>query len=128
MLPDSSGRTLARNLAIAHSHPTWMVTRWLQQLGREQTVQLLQCNNRCAGWCLAWTWWVHPTCTCVHPTSARAEDCIASLAVAATLPCCNTLCCNRPRQPTPYCTPWATILASVQKLIVFDNFVAQPAT
>ena len=117
VLPDSSGRTLASNLAIAHSHPTWMVTRWLQQLGREQTVQLLQCNNRCAGWWLAWTWLVHPMCARVHPTSARAEYCITwpccccntpvlhysmpqhfrtALLNAATLPCCITQCCNSP--------------------------------
>jgi len=36
----------AERLAIEHSHPTWMVERWLQKLGHEKTVQLLEWNNR----------------------------------------------------------------------------------
>ena len=43
--PESSGRDLVRGLAIAHSHPNWMVTRWLRQFGREGTARLLECNN-----------------------------------------------------------------------------------
>jgi 16S rRNA (cytosine967-C5)-methyltransferase len=37
---------LAERLGILHSHPTWMVERWLQRLGEEQTVALLEANNR----------------------------------------------------------------------------------
>lgn len=37
---------LAERLGILHSHPTWMVERWLKRLGEEQTVALLEANNR----------------------------------------------------------------------------------
>jgi 16S rRNA (cytosine967-C5)-methyltransferase len=33
-------------LAILHSHPSWMVERWLKHLGEVQTIALLQANNR----------------------------------------------------------------------------------
>ncbi len=33
-------------LGILHSHPTWMVERWLARLGEQQTVALLEANNR----------------------------------------------------------------------------------
>jgi 16S rRNA (cytosine967-C5)-methyltransferase len=33
-------------LGILHSHPSWMVTRWLQIFGEEQTIALLEANNR----------------------------------------------------------------------------------
>jgi 16S rRNA (cytosine967-C5)-methyltransferase len=36
----------AENLAIRHSHPTWMVRRWLERFGEEETVELLEWNNR----------------------------------------------------------------------------------
>ena len=35
----------ADRLAVRHSHPTWMVERWLGRLGREGTIALLQSNN-----------------------------------------------------------------------------------
>jgi len=38
--------SLANRLAILHSHPTWMVERWLARLGEAQTVALLEANNR----------------------------------------------------------------------------------
>jgi 16S rRNA (cytosine967-C5)-methyltransferase len=40
------GISTAARLAIAHSHPEWMVERWLARLGESQTVSLLQANNR----------------------------------------------------------------------------------
>ncbi|NOZ56534.1 MAG: 16S rRNA (cytosine(967)-C(5))-methyltransferase RsmB [Calditrichaeota bacterium] len=36
----------ARGLSIAHSHPQWLVKRWLDRYGREETVALLEANNR----------------------------------------------------------------------------------
>ncbi len=36
----------AERLAILHSHPTWMVERWLSRLGETRTVALLEANNR----------------------------------------------------------------------------------
>ena len=38
--------SVAERLGILHSHPTWMVERWLKRLGEEQTVALLEANNR----------------------------------------------------------------------------------
>jgi len=42
--PDSGDE--AEDLAIRHSHPTWMVRRWLDRFGREETPELLEWNNR----------------------------------------------------------------------------------
>lgn len=33
-------------LAILHSHPTWMVDRWLERFGQARTIALLEANNR----------------------------------------------------------------------------------
>jgi 16S rRNA (cytosine967-C5)-methyltransferase len=35
----------AERLGILHSHPTWMVERWLARLGQQQTIALLEANN-----------------------------------------------------------------------------------
>ncbi len=35
----------SERLGILHSHPTWLVERWLLRLGEEQTVALLHANN-----------------------------------------------------------------------------------
>ncbi|MGH9781222.1 MAG: 16S rRNA (cytosine(967)-C(5))-methyltransferase RsmB, partial [Candidatus Acidiferrales bacterium] len=32
-------------LGLLHSHPTWLVQRWLEKFGRENTVALLEANN-----------------------------------------------------------------------------------
>ncbi len=34
------------DMAERHSHPTWLVERWVRQFGLEQTLELLQHNNR----------------------------------------------------------------------------------
>jgi 16S rRNA (cytosine967-C5)-methyltransferase len=36
----------AERLGILHSHPTWMVERWLEQFGEERTIGLLEADNR----------------------------------------------------------------------------------
>src|SRR5271170_7537282 len=36
----------AERLGILHSHPTWLVGRWLARLGEASTVALLEANNR----------------------------------------------------------------------------------
>jgi 16S rRNA (cytosine967-C5)-methyltransferase len=52
----------AERLAILHSHPTWMVERWLSRLGETSTVALLEANNRA------------PRLTCaLHDPSQREE-------------------------------------------------------
>ncbi len=49
-------------IAILHSHPTWMVQRWLAQFGKSRTIALLEANNR------------PPRLTCsVHDASHRDE-------------------------------------------------------
>lgn len=40
------GAPPAERLAILHSHPTWMVERWLARLGEPRTIALLEANNR----------------------------------------------------------------------------------
>ena len=44
-LPEPSTGDLADDLAIRHSHPTWMVRRWLSRYGPEQAAALLRWNN-----------------------------------------------------------------------------------
>jgi 16S rRNA (cytosine967-C5)-methyltransferase len=39
-------RSRARALATIHSHPVWMVRRWMAQFGEGNTVRLMECNNR----------------------------------------------------------------------------------
>jgi len=41
-----SGMSTSETLAIRHSHPVWMVERWLQRFGKERTIRLLEWNNR----------------------------------------------------------------------------------
>jgi 16S rRNA (cytosine967-C5)-methyltransferase len=36
----------AEHLGVLHSHPTWMVERWLARFGEERTIALLEANNR----------------------------------------------------------------------------------
>ncbi len=44
-LPVPSTGDEADDLAVQHSHPTWMVKRWLRRYGREDTERLLAWNN-----------------------------------------------------------------------------------
>ena len=44
-LPEPASGDDADDLAVRHSHPTWMVRRWLERFGREETEALLQWNN-----------------------------------------------------------------------------------
>jgi 16S rRNA (cytosine967-C5)-methyltransferase len=38
--------SLSEQLAILHSHPAWLVQRWLARFGETQTTSLLQANNQ----------------------------------------------------------------------------------
>jgi 16S rRNA (cytosine967-C5)-methyltransferase len=40
------GLSAAERLGILHSHPTWIVERWLRRFGAERTERLLEANNR----------------------------------------------------------------------------------
>jgi len=44
LFPDPAA-DLPRHLAVVHSHPRWLVKRWLARLGEEETVKLLRHNN-----------------------------------------------------------------------------------
>lgn len=35
----------AESLGVVHSHPTWLVRRWLHRWGDAETAELLACNN-----------------------------------------------------------------------------------
>jgi 16S rRNA (cytosine967-C5)-methyltransferase len=57
----------ADRLGILHSHPTWMVDRWISRIGEPRTIELLQANNQT------------PRLTCaLHDANARG-DVIADL-------------------------------------------------
>ncbi|NBB85511.1 MAG: 16S rRNA (cytosine(967)-C(5))-methyltransferase RsmB [Bacteroidetes bacterium] len=45
-LPAPETGDFAEDLAILHSHPTWMVRRWLERYGEEETQELLLWNNQ----------------------------------------------------------------------------------
>jgi 16S rRNA (cytosine967-C5)-methyltransferase len=58
---------LADRLGVLHSHPTWLVERWLKNLGEADTVALLEANN-------------HPpnlSCAIHHP--AHRDEVLAAL-------------------------------------------------
>lgn len=44
-LPEPHTGDPAEDLAIRHSHPTWMVRRWLDRIGADETRALLEWNN-----------------------------------------------------------------------------------
>lgn len=44
-LPLPDGSDLVGRLAVEHSHPEWMVQRWLERFGLEPTQRFLQSNN-----------------------------------------------------------------------------------
>ncbi len=58
---------LAERLGILHSHPTWMVERWLKRVGEVQTAALLEANNRA------------PRLSCALHDEARHDEIFASL-------------------------------------------------
>jgi 16S rRNA (cytosine967-C5)-methyltransferase len=64
-LPAEKGATEA--LAISHSHPTWLVERWLRNFGTQRTIALLAANNQT------------PEHACVFLDPARHEDAVRSL-------------------------------------------------
>lgn len=39
------GMAAAERLAVLHSHPAWMIERWIARLGEERTAALLRANN-----------------------------------------------------------------------------------
>ena len=41
-------RQHARALALALSHPTWLITKWLSSFGHAETVRLCNANNQSA--------------------------------------------------------------------------------
>ncbi len=45
-IPDPDTGDEAENLAIRYSHPTWLVRRWLDRFGAEETTELLEWSNR----------------------------------------------------------------------------------
>ncbi len=63
----SPGMSAAERLAILHSHPTWMVERWLARLGEAQTIALLEANNRA------------PRLSCAVPRADQREEIVGAL-------------------------------------------------
>lgn len=59
--------TAAERLGILHSHPTWMVERWLERFGEERTIGLLEAANRA------------PKLSCALHDLARRDEIFESL-------------------------------------------------
>jgi 16S rRNA (cytosine967-C5)-methyltransferase len=57
----------AERLGILHSHPTWMVERWLERFGGERTIRLLGADSRA------------PRLSCALHDLARREEIFESL-------------------------------------------------
>ena len=51
--PDAAVEAVAGYLAIVHSHPAWLVSRWVARHGRAATERWLDFNNHAAALCLA---------------------------------------------------------------------------
>jgi 16S rRNA (cytosine967-C5)-methyltransferase len=62
-----AGMDATEALAIEHSHPTWMVERWLRKFGEQKTIELLEWNNHA------------PKQACAILNPARREETIRSL-------------------------------------------------
>ena len=45
-IPNPDTGDNAEDLAIRYSHPTWMVRRWLERFGLDETTELLRSNNQ----------------------------------------------------------------------------------
>src|SRR5579863_3485701 len=60
----------AERLGIVHSHPTWMVERWLARLGEARTIALLEANNPA------------PRLACALHDSSKREEITRELAKA----------------------------------------------
>jgi 16S rRNA (cytosine967-C5)-methyltransferase len=57
----------AERLGILHSHPTWMIERWLTRLGETRTVALLEADNRA------------PRLSCALHDSGEREEIVRAL-------------------------------------------------
>jgi 16S rRNA (cytosine967-C5)-methyltransferase len=58
---------LADRLGILHSHPTWLVERWLKNFGAPSTAALLEANNRT------------PNLSCAIHDPAQSDEVFAAL-------------------------------------------------
>lgn len=65
------GLTRAEQLAIIHSHPAWLVERWLARWGETRTIALLKANNEA------------PHLSCALNDSGRMEEIKSALEKAA---------------------------------------------
>jgi 16S rRNA (cytosine967-C5)-methyltransferase len=61
---------IAERLGILHSHPTWIVERWIAKLGESCVIALLEANNRA------------PHLSCALHDSARRDEIFAALGKA----------------------------------------------
>jgi 16S rRNA (cytosine967-C5)-methyltransferase len=59
--------SVADRLGIMHSHPTWLVERWLKNLGEASTAPLLEANNRA------------PNLSCAIHDPAHRDEVLAAL-------------------------------------------------
>ncbi|MDO8680192.1 MAG: 16S rRNA (cytosine(967)-C(5))-methyltransferase RsmB [Acidobacteriota bacterium] len=51
--PDAAVGPVAEYLAVVHSHPAWLVARWVERHGRDAAERWLEFNNHAAALCLA---------------------------------------------------------------------------
>jgi 16S rRNA (cytosine967-C5)-methyltransferase len=58
---------VAEQMGILYSHPTWLVERWLRNVGEDRTRALLEANNRA------------PAMSCFVADAGRREDALTSL-------------------------------------------------
>jgi 16S rRNA (cytosine967-C5)-methyltransferase len=61
------GLAAGERLGILHSHPTWMIKRWLARFGEAKTIALLEANNR------------PPRLSCVAQDAGHRDEILATL-------------------------------------------------
>ncbi len=98
----------AERLGISHSHPTWLVARWLEFFGEARTVALLESNNR------------PPRITCaVHDPRAEASLRQAGLSVEPGKLLCSAVAVRgrNPAQTKAFRRGWISIQDEASQLV-----------
>lgn len=63
----AAGASEVERLAILHSHPAWMIERWIARWGKPRTIALLEANNRA------------PRLACTPSDEKRLDEIVAKL-------------------------------------------------